>query len=417
MKHPKLSATVRNLLDSQLEPPIGTDRFHCGNSLLPRMVFGPPCAKSPVTDEQVIHVIRTQNPPDTVFYLDTNFFTGREKPWPLWQALLGKQIAVTPLVWQELQPWLERPFRNRRMRDYLLDARICRPPHVIFDPAGYWNPLHSLACDYFINLLAVRKRLGSILFRDFATKQGRDPTEEEFNRMIQAAGGEHEFHLIRKGKTDIEKETFFADEQLVATAVCDTIINRRESTILTTDTDVLEQFAKLLHIIDVQYQAMLFAERFCKDASSFDQQPMIRSTPELQHYFRKDGLLVRKPSGPGRAFVEWLLPERYVSTVANCLLFGGDKESLVFTPILYNTEADMVRLLKIKGRTGGMNTDLLGASNCHVTGFPVGVPEPRRWVIIAEDNTIDVEVMRYSIMDVAHASAGRSPRYIDEDIC
>ncbi len=369
-----------------------------------RLAFGPLTAKRPIDYRVVARFIRTYCPQNMAFYLDTNFFTGEEKPDVLWHALLEKQIVITPLVWRELQPWLGTPFRNRSIRDLLLDARLYKNPNIEFSPDKEWHPFHSVAHAYYVNLLAVRKRMGKALVDQFAADHGREPTKQEIDRMIQTAGTERDFHLLRKGRESFGTPTFFTDEELVAYAVLGGLIRGKEVTILGTDTDVHEQFVKLVSLLDWHYQALLSAERYAADSSAFECRKLIRTTDELRYYFADDeGILARKPVDNPNDFVRWLLPREYTSNPVYCLLFGGNGSELRFTPMTYNAERDMVRVLEMKGKTGGANTDLINGMNCHVTGFPRGIDDPRKFVILVRDHTEDKEPLRFPLLDIAHA--------------
>lgn len=404
--------TVRNLLKPPFEPlpkltkvPLINGRFEAC-----RLAFHNVAPKQRIDYGRIAWFIKNYNPPDMSFYLDTNFLTGEEKPDELWDALLERRIVITPTVWEELHSWLGTPFRNRRMRNILLDARLCKNPSIDFSPNLFWHPYVTLAHAYYVNLLGMRKRMPRILAEGFEQDHGRAPTEAELDSLIQRKAADHEFRLAKKGKEDITKSNFLADEELVAFAACDAIVRGQKTTILTTDTDVQVQFVKMMRLLDHQYQAFLFAEKYAASPDSFSKKPLVRTTPELEYYLADDdGLLIEKPCAPGRQFVEWLLPERYHMNSVYCLLFGGRGEHLVFSPLDYSAERDMLRLLMVKGETAGRNTSCLGEFNCHVTGFPVGIEDPRQWVIVARDKGEKHGLLSYAYQDMAAGGFERGP--------
>lgn len=61
----------------------------------------------------------------------------------------------------------------------------------------------------------------------------------------------------------------------------------------------------------------------------------------------------------------------------------------------------MSRLLNVKGRTGGLNTDKLGGKNCH--NWPL--PERNEGGIgaIVNDNSIEVLGRKFFVLDLLHA--------------
>ena len=57
------------------------------------------------------------------------------------------------------------------------------------------------------------------------------------------------------------------------------------------------------------------------------------------------------------------------------------------TVVSYVGEKGLDGVIRMKGLTKGLSTDRLGGKNCHVTGFPIGIDEPRNWVVVARDKT------------------------------
>ena len=66
----------------------------------------------------------------------------------------------------------------------------------------------------------------------------------------------------------------------------------------------------------------------------------------------------------------------------------------------------MVKLVEAKAKSGGLNTDLLNGKNCHVSGFPIGIDDPRSFVVVAVDKLAATAVpgLKFSQLDLAHAT-------------
>lgn len=338
----------------------------------------------------------------TAFYLDTNFYTGETKPIDLWKSLLTHRVVVPQLIGAELEAWLTTPRRNEWMRWAMSGHLLRQSPSVRLNDRHGWSQEQTLAAVYYITLLGTRKRLAQVLVQEFLDKHGREPDAKEFTQIVHKTVAEHERNLVQKGRDDAGKPNFYADEQLVVCAYFDALINCRQTVILTTDADVALGFTKMQSLLDGQYQAMLFAERFAADRSSFQTKPLLRTTDILREYFADDeGLLVRKPTPPGRPLVDWLLPNIYDQVGVHCLHFGGDGTNLKVTSLRYAAETPMARLLEIKGTTDGLNTDKLNGFNFHATGGPEGIEDARDWAIVARD-LCDFDGMRhYPKLDIA----------------
>ncbi len=346
-----------------------------GRIQTPRLAFAGFGEKRPVTYEVVARFIDEYCPSNMLFYLDTCFLTGDELPMVLWNALLRKEVVIAPLVWGELRDWLNAPHYNKSIRDALLTARWQGHPSIRFLHYEDW-PKHLVqAHSYYVNLLLVRKRLARALEESFIEEHGRPPTSDELSRLVHRNSTDESRQLIQKGRERIDSWKFFTDEQLVVTAVFDSLMQGREMTLLGRDRDMIEQFYKLLSLVDIHYLAMLFAERF-KNGPFGIAFPLVRQTPELRHYFANDyGLLVKKPVTDLAEFVPRLLPADHQPNALYCMLFGNKAPAMIYSTITYHAERDMLRLLITKGLTGGRNTHVLGRNNCHVSGFPRTVKE------------------------------------------
>jgi len=340
------------------------------------------------------------------YFLDTNFFTDHQVKQTVWDALGQKRITMTTGVWKELLPWRSNPFYNGHMVPVFNDAKEAVSSTILFDEDAAWGVPCGVFRNWYVNVLAERKRRAQSFVDEFVANQGRQPSSEELNTLFQKAGNERDFHIFRKGQREISVgANVFTDEELVATAAMVTLAAGRNTTILTRDHDVLEQFYKLTGLLTIHYQATLFAERWTEGPSRFQSQPM-PSSKELCHYFVVDqSVIIRKPVAPD-AFFTWLLPRNAEPLRMRCVLFTGQNDGLAMTPLTYICETPMLKLVEAKGQSWGLNTELLNGKNCHVTGFPVGISDPRSFVVLALDRFVRDSNSQYKFprLDLAHAT-------------
>lgn len=374
---------------------------------LPRLTFWP--SRTIETNYYgLTDFVQNHCSPDTLFYLDTNFLTSHNIPNFFWRSLFTRTVVFTSLVWEELNDWLRTPRVNQDVRRLLLQARIERPMGIEFDPDTRWRVDFEIARSYYVNLLAERRRTAVHLIRDFSERQQREASEDELRTILQAVGTEASLRMLRKAVSESARPglRFFTDEELTATAVADGIIRGRPMVILTRDKDVQEHFVKLLTLMDRHYQAMLFAEQLCNDKLVFGVEELALKTAELNHHFVEGTAnLVKKPGHTTDDFLAFILPKNFKPILTQCFWVGGQADSLVCSQLAYKAEAGMARLLSTKGNTRGLSTDRLSGRNCHVTGFPWGVRDPRSYAIVAEDKKRVIDIMAIPSLDIAHAQA------------
>lgn len=341
----------------------------------------------------------------TLFFLDTNILTSHEIPSYVWEALSSRIIALTPGVWNELTPWRINPRANAQLVKQLNDAQLgldSQIEHFSINESLWPAPV---AVKYYVNLIAQRKRNALYAKRHFIEQNGRDPTATELNTLFQRGYSDRDTPLFRKGLDAIERgQNVFTDEELVVLGVLTALSRGVLTVILTRDHDVFDQFEKLTALLTVHYQAMLFAERFAKEMSSWRSHPMPDS--EVLRYFFDvpQSCVVEKPVPPND-FVRWLLPNEWRSAATICVLLGGPPTRLVKAELPYIGEMNMKRLLQVKSDTGGLNTDRLNGRNCHITGFPKDIIDPRAHVLVTSDYfwPVPSKDLLLSLFDLSHA--------------
>jgi hypothetical protein len=140
--------------------------------------------------------------------------------------------------------------------------------------------------------------------------------------------------------------------------------------ILTRDHDVQEQFYKLLYLIELHYKSMLLGDRYASDPAVFPAIPIPKVNCDPYQRFNGENDCVFDPCWDPETGWRSLLPEQAQGVLLQCLWFSGGRNQLTFCPMQFNADQDLARLLEIKGRTGGLNTDKLNGRNCHACPYP-----------------------------------------------
>ncbi|BBO34458.1 hypothetical protein [Lacipirellula parvula] len=285
--------------------------------------------------------------PGTKFFPDTCFFS-RKPPWYLVEACLASGICITPSMLAELKPWVaDTPFRE------LLWAAVRResaPGMVELLAPAYVQSLP--AYQHYLALLKYRKQVGELAVRLLEHKSKKEPTDAQIDAELQRRFGARGAELARKGWDERASPNRFVDEEFVVTATLTAIMLGREVPILTFDTDVHNQFAKLAHLICDDYRSMLVAEEFQRNPFTFGSRSQILNGRAVGLKLRHSEVCGLVPSDP--------------FTNAYCFLFGNDFRDLRISRVDVNFPLDVQRLLNIKQSTG-RNTDILGTRNCRVS--------------------------------------------------
>lgn len=393
---PKINPTIRHILDRP-----------CPFKTVPRLdAYVTPTTQS-IDYDDLASFLGGSCDANTLFFPDMCFLNGPEVPDPVWDEILRRRLVITPFIGREMSEWLADPYRNKRVAAAIRDAADGEKHLVVLDEKVGYSDEHHFGRMYYATLLGYRKSQVRDLINRFERETGRKPTADELDRLLNKNSIPKDRQLLKKGAQDLSRAChFFSDEDLVVTAGFGGLWDGAHAVILTRDRDVLEQFDKFTELITVQYFAMLFAERFVTSPTDFVIHRLPIGIPTIDAYVHADeSFMVRKPVGDPDEFVGWLLPREYAPVKLSCILLGGNGPDLKVTLISFNAERDMYRLITTKGRTRGLSTDLLGGRNCHVTGYMVGIPEPRAHVLITHDRTrpSDGGELRFSELDIAQA--------------
>lgn len=393
---PKKNPTIRHILET---PCLHTTAPRLDKDLTPRV--------NTIDYGILAQLLGTISDQNTIFFPDMCFLNGPEVPDDVWDQILGRRLVISPYIGREMQEWLPDPYRNQRVAATIRAAAAGEANGVQFDDTVAIPDCQAAARVYYVTLLGYRKSQVRDLIGWFTREQGRDPDTDELDRLFKQHSLPKDLKLLQKGAEDLARGShFFSDEDLVVTAGIGGLSDGSHAVILTRDQDVLEQFDKFADLLTMHYQAMLFAERFAAAPADFKTRPLPAGEPTIDaHFLAGDSLMVRKPVEKPEDFVGWLLPAKYEPVKLTCILLGGNDPNLKFSMMTFNAERDVYRLIATKGLTRGLSTDRLAGKNCHVTGYPTGVPEPRDHVLIVRDRSRPAENgdMRYAALDIGHA--------------
>lgn len=320
---------------------------------------------------------------DAMFFCDTSIFDLRSSE-NIWPALLNRpgKLVLPPQVLDELDPWLKQYPTHpaaRAVRD--------RDPGILrLDPGSFPGEWQKAAM-YYVNLLAIRKRLFQAKSFEFEQAHGRLPDKSELGSVraeIQKEVGERGFMLAKKGAGIARPpRTFYTDETLVFYAIATALNTGKEVILLSKDEDIQEQFYKMLWLLDTHYRGMLLADHYATDVGAFTPVPLPDTDSRISECFvgRNNVLIPRS-----QELIHQILPLSFHFVGVGCWIVGERLSALTF-----GAEMEMGRVLSIKGKTGGLNSDRLGSRNCHLWLAPLNIPiDLRESAAIVEDRRVPI---------------------------
>ena len=161
--------------------------------------------------------------PSARLFLDSSFLGRREVPREVWDAILARQVVITPNVLEELKPWIATPFANTWFHSRLTKALEHGSPQIEFIEPKKWAKEVRTSASHYIELLLTRKLVGHSETAHFETEHQRLPSQPELMAILHAKVRERGIVLAQKGLNDIDKRTFFADEEVVVLATFDAL--------------------------------------------------------------------------------------------------------------------------------------------------------------------------------------------------
>lgn len=347
-------------------------------------------AKAESTTSELVDLIGASQE-DAIFCLDTGVFT-RDLDVAVWNALRTRHILISPNVCRELLPWLKTPFCNMGIRDSVVAAlknqsgtvgQRAAPPNI--ELACVNEEFINHAYLYYVRLLTLRKMMGPLVTAVLTEKLGRAPMQAEFCAEVQRQFGERGFLLAKKGLDVANSPNKLTDEHLVVTAVMTAIMRGSEVIIVTRDTDVFEQYVKLLCLMKENYRAMLAAERYAlKPAALAFRQVPVRNDGPYVHVFSGSSVLEFETTD---AEFNPLPPKCHFVNIY-CLLLGGEPTSMKVTFSTFCAETEMARALRVKASTNGLNTDKFNGCNCIIHTEHLTPDRQRVTVLIGKERTV-----------------------------
>lgn len=335
---------------------------------------------------------------DVAFFCDTSIFDDRALA-ELWLSLFDSraEIFLTPRVEQELAPWLDkRP-------DHPVNGAL-KGGRIKVRSVAEWSDAEQHSFIHYTNILGLRKRMMGWGELEFERQHGREATEKDISKVraiVQRAVGERGFLFAKKGAAERAKKgtLSFADEELVYTSVADALRSGRQTIILTKDEDLLDQFYRLVYLIDSNYRSMLIARRYVDDFAWFRSYPIPTRNEWAEAFVPGSGVLVECHQD----LPHLVLPTSFQFVAVSAWLIGERHQALTF-----GAETAINRLLEVKGRTRGMNTDRLGSRNCHLAVSCFSSPGPGipMCFAVAEDHTVNIAGQNIPWLELNHGAMG-----------
>jgi hypothetical protein len=337
---------------------------------------------------------------DPTVFCDANCFISRTDP-SVWHALLNRRLGLVPSVVGELSSWLVNPDNNSFVRDVMVRMLNHEPgtPFEVIQFDGN-DPVVRTAIEYYVNLLGFRKRLFDVLKSQFEEIRGRQPSDGELESLAKRHFGERGYQRGKKGSESKGAKHPFADEELVVVAFFYAICCGKEVLILTRDADVQEQFYKMQWLLDTHYRSMLLADRYADAPEAFKAIPMPKEDEKVRDAFvGEDDILIERTG----ATPYLVLPPSSHPVNVHCLLLKGDGDHATVSEAAFCAEREMARVFRVKGQSGGLNTDRLGQRNLHIWLSPLPFQPQGGWACVATDCRLAVQTARIPLLDIQHA--------------
>jgi hypothetical protein len=371
-----------------------TKHFDINGRHFSRLSFGDSEARMDVPTWELSHRIRNMLPPNAIFFPDTNFFS-RPMGRLVWDAIFEKRVAITPMIRQELQPWLDRPDHNQEARDLIAESirsiRDSQKQLLNYDPISPLNeriilpPLNADFLDhgyqFYFNLLSIRRLIGL----ELAAELGLPATLDAMGPELMRRFGDRGYLVSREVFTKGRKSNYLADEQMIVMAALTALCTGQETVILTWDTAIQEQFRKLWHLLVEDYVAFCTGEAVSW-TMDIAQMKELKNESGREHPIVPDSFKAFKV--PAADFDEWVLPPNPTPVLSVCLTLGGELRSggvikhLRVTPDAFCAEQYMAAFLRQKVANGGKSTNRFGESDCVVT-HGENLPDGRPAVMVA----------------------------------
>jgi hypothetical protein len=398
-----------------------------GRRSILRLAFGALTPKEDRSIPELFSLINRGPLNSKWIFPDAGFITSPMHP-RFWTLGRERRIGFSEMTIAELSGWFSFPMHNDYLHMWLPRAVTrcqaepiseggCYRVASVLGTVGSALAPFSIAIadkssfkqfgyDYYVKLLSLRKKLGVVVARELRTSLGRDPTDEQLKQHLHNKYHPRIATIAFKGWKDQLKRNYLADEELVVTAALTAILSGTETLILTWDTDVFDQFAKLMELLAQDYICFRFSEchfhnpegypLFPLDisADSSDDFPFVGNSIKHAVFAYQDG--------------EGLPPYAFTPVHAYCVLLGNHHLAPKISTAAFCLEAEMADLLRIKGATDGKNTARFPGQNI-IAGSATGNRGFGTLMVLGEEKHVSYENVIVSWSDLQRALKSDPP--------
>ncbi len=395
---PKLDPTTRYVNENQKRPDFVRTRVNANDAppnrdSVARLTYRGFRKPLPFRFQDLANRAVNSALPNHAYFLDT-CFVKKEVPQQCWDALLSKTICITPWIDYELREWRRDPRINCSFHAAYEQGRSDQDQRFVFLSPQTDDPDLASAISHYVSLLCFRKDIFRSMRDQLKADTGQQPSDDQVHREVQKLVRERGMTIATKGRDDEEKPNFTADEDLIVRAFVFALTTGRDVTVLTRDKDLSEQFFKLQYLIDTHYRSFLLANAFADQPLNFRRYDDPNSKFEMHGFESIE--IYQMPAGMD----DRVLPDDYqfVNVHVDRIIDSGS--DLYHSAFGFSAETKMEEMLRVKGRTKGLNTEALGGKNLHRCIHPNLQKTFGNCVGVVEDRFVISESNRWSLTDV-----------------
>ncbi len=325
----------------------------------------------------------------------------------LWEALLEhrRHVALTARVVHEIDGPLSRRTDHPLYRAVQDRVVLGRPDA----PDGF----HLFAQEYYIALIMAWRSARTLLERNSAMEADEPPGDAEkarIRKMIDREGGRDRGIIeTKEAKRAVSgKPVLCTDEHLVYHAISYALETGQPTAILSGDNDVASYFRHTIEMMLNHYRAMVIVNRYADDPASFTVAPI--PAEAAGGYFMPADDVQSIDLGHLRGYPE--PPGESKPVAISCMTVTPHHVS----ELIFNAETGMHRVIRVKGETGGLNTNRLDGRNLYAWPALIGVPD--RHGVIGTNVMVPANPSRIQIpkLDLVESAMGiRRPPQPDRD--
>lgn len=333
--------------------------------------------------QSILSLIENPHNREINWVFDTNVIRrpADEAFWP--RVFTSKRKVYLPIpVYHELTAWFDsnseasQSVLKKTVRDSFHSENVFKK----LDLDGLEiNAL--LGIQYYVNLLGQRKWLDEIVARSEGISHSA-----KIASFVETTIGKRAKLLSSESRKENKRRNLFNDEIIIWYSIAQALVTRCETAIITFDRGLFEQFWKSVWMLDTHYRAMLFASLYAADPFVFRFCGIEenQSNKLFVGRFKK----YEKPSSE----LNEILPGFYTPVTISC--FYCDAHKSIQEQCSFTMDTNMIEVLKVKGRTGGLSSDKLDGKNCHIWLGP-GMQDFGDYAAIVTDVSIPVDHVEF----------------------